>query len=138
MRKPSSLHGVTLWLLGGFCGVALAPRGRAEGALESSDSALDPTGHSQQYGPGPSLCVLQGIVRGHLSRTEAVVLSFSLKSPGKLRMSLCCSSGSHLSSSIKGSYNICFGGSGKEISSKESPLCVKQFAGSILFNLHQL
>lgn len=85
-----------------------------------------------------SLCVLQGIVRGHLSRTEAVALSFSLKSPGKLRMSLCCSSGSHLSSSIKGSYNICFGGSGKEISSKESPLCVKQFAGSILFNLHQL
>ena len=83
-----------------------------------------------------SPCVLQGIVRGHLSRTEAVVLSFSLKSLGKLRVILCCSSGSYLSSSIKGSYDICFGWGGKEISSKESPLCVKQFASCILFNLH--
>ena len=48
------------WLLGGFCGVALAPRRRAEGDLESSDSALDPTGHSQQRGPGPPLCPRPG------------------------------------------------------------------------------
>ena len=85
-----------------------------------------------------SLRVLQGAVRRHQSRTKAEVLSFSLKSPGKLRMIFCCSSGSHLSSSIKGSDDTCFGGGGKEISSKESPLCVKQFAGCILFHLHQL
>lgn len=60
VKKPGSLQQVTLWQSGGSCGVALAPRGRTEGVLESSYSALDPIGHSHQRGLGPPLCPRPG------------------------------------------------------------------------------